>query len=332
MMKAVRVHDWCDPSGLIIEEIKKPVPKDDEILIKVNAAGLNFPDILFIAGKYQIRPERPFTPGWELAGVVEGVGKDISRFKVGERVLACQRAVIEKGLGAFAEFAVTPQDAVAHIPSSMSDEEAAVFPLVYQTSYFGLVYRGNLKSGETVLVHSAAGGVGIAAVQIARALGAGKIIGTTGSDEKLDVIRANGADIAVNYNSEDFVEVVKTETEGRGADVIYDSVGGEITEQSTKCVAFEGRIIIVGFTSGNFSKFMSNHILIKNYSVVGLHWGYYAKKDPDRMGQGWRELVSLYEKGGLKPFIGGRYPMAEIADAMEYLAARKVSGKLVLHW
>src|SRR5262249_9199979 len=151
--------------------------------------------------------------------------------------------------------------------------EGAAFPLVYQTAYFGLAYRGALKKGETVLIHSAAGGVGLAAVQVARALGAGKIIGTGGSDEKLELVRESGADAALNYQTEDFVDVVKRETDGRGADVIYDPVGGEIGERSTKCIAFEGRLVIIGFTSGKFSSFASNHVLVKNYSVVGLHWG-----------------------------------------------------------
>jgi NADPH2:quinone reductase len=189
-----------------------------------------------------------------------------------------------------------------------------------------------LKKGETVLIHSAAGGVGLAAIQIARALGAGRIIGTVGSDDKLALVRDNGADIALNYQTEDFVDAVKRETNGRGADVIYDPVGGEIGERSTKCIAFEGRLVIIGFTGGKFSNFVSNHVLVKNYSVVGLHWGAYRYNNPARIEQGWEELIGIYEKGSLKPVIGARYHMEHVAEAMEFLASRKAVGKIVLHW
>ena len=181
-------------------------------------------------------------------------------------------------------------------------------------------------------MHSAAGGVGLAAVQIARALGAGQIIGTVGSDEKLEIVRQNGADTVVNYQTEDFVDVVKRATNGRGADLIYDPVGGEIGERSTKCIAFEGRLVLIGFTSGKFSNFVANHILVKNYSVVGLHWGAYRHNDPEKIEQGWNELIKLYQTGMLKPVIGGSYQMEQVAEAMEFLASRKAIGKIVLHW
>ncbi|MCI0485284.1 MAG: NADPH:quinone oxidoreductase family protein [Blastocatellia bacterium] len=325
-MKAVCVHEWCDPQGLVIEEVERPEPVGSEVLIRVHVAALNFPDILLIAGKYQLKPPFPFTPGLEVAGTIEKVGAQVTEFEPGQRVLA------QTALGGFAEYTVAPAIAVQSLPDSMSDDEAAAFPLVYQTSYFGLVHRCRLQRGETILVHSAAGGVGLAAVQIARALGAGKIIGTAGSDEKLDLIRENGADIAINYRTEDFVETVKRATDGRGADVIYDPVGGETGERSTKCIAFEGRLLLIGFTGGRFSNFVSNHILIKNYSVVGLHWGAYRQHNPAKITEAWRELWQLYEAGHLKPVIGGRYPMDEVADAMDFLASRKAVGKIVLHW
>ena len=214
----------------------------------------------------------------------------------------------------------------------MSDDEAAAFALVYQTSYFGLVERGQIQKGETVLVHSAAGGVGLSAVQIARALGAGKIIGTVGSNPKAELVRANGADVVVNYQTEDFVEVVKRETNGRGADIIYDPVGGDVGQRSTKCVAFEGRILIVGFTSGAFTNFVSNHILIKNYSVVGVHWGLYRQHGPAKIPRAWQALWDLYRAGRIKPVVGARYPMQQVAEAMEKLNSRSAVGKIVLHW
>ena len=325
-MKAIRAHEWCGPRDLVIDEIDQPQPGNGQVLVRVNVAGLNFPDLLIITGKYQFKPALPFSPGFEIAGAVEKVGPGVSKFSGGERVIA------QVAVGGFAEYAIAEESHTHLKPLAMSDDEAAAFPLVYQTSYFGLAYRGALQKGETVLVHSAAGGVGLAAVQIARALGAGKIIGTVGSDDKLALVRANGADVALNYQTEDFVDVVKRETNGRGADVIYDPVGGEIGERSTKCIAFEGRLVVIGFTSGKFSNFVSNHVLVKNYSVVGLHWGAYRHNNPAKIEQGWKELLALYETGRLKPVIGGRFHMEQVADAMEFLASRKAVGKVVLHW
>ncbi|HLG15246.1 MAG TPA: NADPH:quinone oxidoreductase family protein [Blastocatellia bacterium] len=325
-MKAIRAHEWCTPRDLVVDEIDQPQPGEGQVLVRVNAAGLNFPDLLIITGKYQFKPTLPFSPGFEIAGTVEKVGPGATNFSVGQRVIA------QLPVGGFAEYAIAEESYTHPMPDSMSDEDAAAFPLVYQTAYFGLAYRGALQKGETVLIHSAAGGVGLAAVQIARALGAGKIIGTVGSDEKLALVRDNGADVALNYQTEDFVEVVKRETNGRGADVIYDPVGGEIGERSTKCIAFEGRLVLVGFTSGKFSNFVSNHVLVKNYSVVGLHLGSYRYNNPAKIERGWNELLQLYSAGGLRPVIGGRFHMEKVADAMEFLASRKAVGKIVLHW
>lgn len=324
-MKAIRAHQWCEPKDLRIDEVERPKPQAGQVLVKVRAAALNFPDILLIAGKYQVKPPLPFTPGLEVAGTIEEMGAGVSEFTPGQRVMALV------DMGGFAEFALASTMAVQPLPEAMTDEEGAAFALVYQTSYFGIVHRGQLRPGETVLVHSAAGGVGLAAVQIARALGAGKIIGTAGSDEKLKLIREQGADVALNYQAGDFVEVVKRETEGRGANLIFDPVGGEIGERDTKCIAFGGRIVLVGFTSGKFSNFVSNHILLKNYSVVGLHWGIYRQQDAARVEQTWKALFDLHRAGKLKPVIGGRFPMERVADAMEFLASRKATGKIVLH-
>jgi len=325
-MKAIVARQWCEPRGLVMEEMDRPEPKDDQVVIKVRSAALNFPDILLIAGKYQVKPPLPFSPGLEVAGTIDSVGPGVTGFAPGQRVLA------QLSMGGFAEFAAAPVESVQAIPDAMTDDEAAAFPLVYQTSYFALVVRGAMQKGETVLVHSAAGGVGLAAVQIARALGAGKIIGTAGSDQKLDVIRQNGADLALNYQAEDFVEIVKRETNGRGADLIYDPVGGEVGQRSTKCIAFEGRLLIVGFTSGAFSNFVSNHILIKNYSIVGVHWGLYRQHNPAKIAEAWRALWDLHNAGRIKPLVGRRYPMEKVADAMEWLASREATGKIILHW
>jgi NADPH:quinone reductase len=325
-MKAIVARQWCEPRGLAMEEVDRPGPNEGQVLVKVHSAALNFPDILLIAGKYQFKPALPFSPGLEVAGTIDSVGAGVTRFAPGQRVLA------GLSMGGFAEFAVAPVDATQRIPDAMTFDEAAAFGLVYQTSYFALVERGALKKGETVLVHSAAGGVGLAAVQIARARGAGKIIGTAGSDQKLDVIRQHGADVAVNYQTEDFVEIVKRETDNRGADIIYDPVGGDVGQRSTKCIAFEGRLLIIGFTSGAFSNFVSNHILIKNYSVVGVHWGLYRRHNPGKIEQVWNKLWELYNAGRIRPLVGQRYPMQQVADAMESLASRAAVGKIVMHW
>lgn len=325
-MKAVVAREYCEPRGLVIDEVDRPEPGAGEVVIKVNSAALNFPDVLMVAGKYQVKPPLPFTPGFEVAGTIHAVGAGVSGLAVGQRVLA------QLSLGGFAEYALASVATVQPIPAAMSDDQAAAFPLVYQTSYFGLVMRGGLQKGETVLVHSAAGGVGLAAVQIARALGAGKIIGTAGSDHKLDVVRQSGADVAINYQTQDFVEIVKRETGGRGADIIYDPVGGDVGQRSTKCIAFEGRLLVIGFTSGAFSNFVSNHILIKNYSIVGVHWGLYRQHAPAKIEQAWKALWGLYHAGQLKPVVGQRFEMSQVAAAMEALASRAAVGKIVLHW
>jgi NADPH2:quinone reductase len=325
-MKAIRCTALGPPAGLAIEEAPRPVPGPGEVLVRVKAAALNFPDVLMIQGLYQVKPPLPFTPGFELSGTVEQAGPDVALFSPGSRVLA------QCDLGAFAEYAIAPVHSVRQVPAGLNDEQAAAFPLVYQTSYFGLVYRGQLARGETVLVHSAAGGVGLSAVQIARAYGAGKIIGTVGSDEKRAAVLAAGADLVLNYQTENIVEAVKEATGGRGADVIYDPVGGDLSEQSTRCIAFEGRLVIIGFTSGKFPTFKGNHILVKNYSVVGLHWGFYRAMNPAKIEQGWHDLLSLYQTGKLAPVIAARYSMDRIADAMNHLTSRRAIGKIVLHW
>jgi NADPH2:quinone reductase len=309
-----------------MDEVDRPQARQGEALIKVESAALNFPDLLLIAGKYQVKPPLPFSPGLEVAGTIEEIGGDAEGLSPGQRVMA------QLNMGGFAEYAVAPVAAVRPMPSQMTYDEAAAFPLVYQTSYFGLAYRAALKPGESVLIHSAAGGVGLAALQIARALGAGLVVATAGSDSKLELLKQQGADIALNYEREDFVEVVKRETAGRGVDVIYDPVGGEVGERSTKCIAFEGRLLLIGFTSGKFSNFVSNHILIKNYSVVGLHWGSYRQHNPAKIEQAWKELFALYDRGKIRPVIGGRFTMDNVAEAMEFLASRQAVGKVILHW
>ena len=322
-MRAIRIHEFGEPKDLRVDDLPRPTPGPGEILIRVRYAALNFPDILKIAGKHQNKIEPPFTPGSEFAGTVEEVGEGVEGYRVGERVFA------RTGHGGFVEYVAVPAEKVVRTPEAMPDEDAAVFSLVYHTSYIALIHRARLQPGETVLVHSAAGGVGLAAVQIARAKGAGKIIGTVGSDEKAAAVRANGADVVVNYRTDDFVETVKRETAGLGADIIYDPVGGEVSERSTKCIAPEGRILIIGFTGGAFTNFRSNHLLVKNYSVMGVLIG---RTNDSASRRCWEELLALYEEGAIKPVISHRFPMEEAATAMEVLSSRQVIGKIVLHW
>src|SRR5215471_7828032 len=214
-IKAIRAHNWCQPKDLVMDEIERPQPRHGEALIKVESAALNFPDLLLIAGKYQVKPQLPFSPGLEVAGTVEELAGGA---QVAETLSRGQRVMAQLSMGGFAEYAVAPVSAVRPLPETMTFDEAAGFPLVYQTSYFGLAYRAALKPGESILIHSAAGGVGLAALQIARAMGAGLLIATAGSDSKLELLKQQGADIALNYQKEDFVEIAKRETGGRGVD------------------------------------------------------------------------------------------------------------------
>lgn len=325
-MKAIVARDWCEPKDLKLEEIDKPEPKKGDVLLKVGAAALNFPDILMIQGKYQVRPPHPFTPGLEVAGTIEALGEGVEGYEVGERVMS------QIGIGGFAEYATSPAVNLRHMPEGMTDEQGSGFGLVYTTSYFALAHRAQMKPGETVLVHSAAGGVGLSAVQIAKALGASKVIGTVGSDEKKELIKEQGVDVAINYTTEDWVGIVKQETGGQGVDIIYDPVGGKVGELCPKCIAFEGRILVIGFTSGDFPVYRGNNILIKNYSVIGLHWGNYKFKQPQIVEQSWLELMELYAAGKINPIVSKTFKIPNVADAMDYLVSRKAVGKIVLTW
>ncbi|HXZ85241.1 MAG TPA: NADPH:quinone oxidoreductase family protein [Myxococcota bacterium] len=242
-MRAIVVDRWQEPKDLAARDVPDPVPRAGEVVLEVEAAGCNFFDILLVQGKYQMKPSFPFVPGAEVAGTVRELGSDVRGFAVGDRVFA------GLSLGAFAERVAVPATALQRMPDAMSFAEGAAFPVVYPTSYAALVYRASLRAGETLLVHAAAGGVGIAAVQIGKALGA-RVIATAGSAEKLEVARRAGADTVIDYSRGDWVEAVKQATQGRGADVIYDPVGGEIFDGSLRCIAWSGRLLVIGFASG----------------------------------------------------------------------------------
>jgi NADPH2:quinone reductase len=322
-MKAMIARTWGEPATLEYAETVPPVPEAGEVLIEVHAIGCNFLDILLVQGKYQKRPPLPFSPGAEAAGIVRAVGAGVTQVGVGQRVFALT------GWGAYAEQVAVDQQHVYALPESMSDEQGAAFGLAYQTAWCGLVHRAALRRGETLLVHAAAGGVGLAAVQLGKALGA-RVLATAGSPPKLEIARAAGADVVLNYRTEDWVERVKQETGGRGADVIYDPVGGDVFDGSTKCIAFEGRLLPVGFTGGRIAEVATNRVLLKNISIVGVHWGLYSERDPALVRRWMVELLKLADAGRLAPVIWKTFPLREAAAALAAIGARESQGKVVL--
>jgi len=287
----------------------------------VAAVGLNFLDVLSIAGKYQEKSPLPFIPGVEAAGRVVAIGPDCP-YTVGDRVMTV-------GSGAFAEYMVVEPENTFVYPDAMADADAAAMQLVYQTAHVALVHRARIKTDDVLLVHAGAGGVGTAAIQIGRARGA-RIIATAGSAEKLAVCRDCGADLAVNYRDENFVQAVKDFTAGRGADVVFDPVGGAVFDDSTRCIAPEGRIVVIGFAAGKISTIAVNRILLKNIDVIGVYWGNYKIFDPDRFRKTQTDLYDLYRREKIKPVIYRRYDFTEIPVALAALANRQSYGKVIV--
>ena len=320
-MRAWYAHGFGPPESLRFEESPDPPLADGEVRIEVKAIGVNFPDVLLVGGTYQVKPTPPFIPGFEVAGSV--LESRLPELPVGTRVAAVL------GMGGYATQVVARRGSVWRMPDTMSFDDAAAMTLTYQTGWFALHRRAHLQSGETLLVHAGAGGVGSAAIQLGKAAGA-RVIATAGGADKVAVCRSLGADLAIDYKSEDFVAAVKATTSGRGADVIFDPVGGEILERSTKCIAFEGRIVVIGFTSGRAPELRANHLLVKNYSLLGLHWGLYNQLDPAAVAQAQAELYRLHGEGRIKPLVSERLPLAEAPRAMTRVAARGTVGKLVL--
>ncbi len=322
-MKAWRVSEWCEPEEMKLEEIPVPEPGPGEVLIKNRAAALNFYDILLIQGRYQIKPPLPFTPGSEVAGEIAAIGPDVSGFAVGDRVQAMALG------GGFSEYSLAQAGKTFRVPDQMSFTEAAAMIVIYQTSYFALKNRTVVKPGEWLLVHAGAGGVGLSAVQIGKAEGA-RVIATAGSAEKLDVCLSQGAEHALDYSDESWVDQVKTITGGRGADIIYDPVGGDIFDLSTRCIATEGRLLVIGFAGGRIPSIAANRILLKNISVIGVYWGGYLERHPQFMREAQAELFAMYGAGRIKPVVSEAYPLSEAVTALRALAGRKTHGKVVL--
>ncbi|WP_098892970.1 MULTISPECIES: NADPH:quinone oxidoreductase family protein [Streptomyces] len=315
-MQAWRVHRNGEPGEVMrLEEADRPTPGDGQVLVEVRAANVNFPDALLCRGQYQVRPPLPFTPGVEVCGTTED----------GRRVLATPALPH----GGFADYVVADEAALLPAPDALDDAEAAALHIGYQTGWFGLHRRARLQPGETLLVHAAAGGVGSAAVQLGRAAGA-KVIGVVGGPEKAAVARELGCDLVIDRRSEDIVAAVKDATGGRGADVVYDPVGGDAYAKSAKCVAFEGRILVVGFASGVIPTPGLNHALVKNYSVVGLHWGLYNTKDPAAVHACHDELTELAAQGIVTPLVSERVAMAGAAAAVQRVADGTSTGRIVV--
>ena len=322
-MRAWQVRELGEPRDVLaLAEVPDPEPGPGQVLVRVLGAAANFPDVLMCRGQYQVRPPLPFTPGVELCGEVMAVGDGVTGLSAGDRVLGGSALPS----GAFGELAL--MSSVLPAPDGLDDAEAAAFFITYQTGWFGLHRRARLAPGETLLVHAAAGGVGSGAVQLGKAAGA-RVIGVVRGEQKAEVARALGADVVVDRLSQDFVEVVKEVTGGRGADVVYDSVGGDTYTRSTKCIAFEGRILIIGFAGGQIQSAALNHALIKNYSIVGLHWGLYQTKEPAAIPECHAELSKLVAEGQIRPLIGERLGLADVADGVQRLADGTTVGRLV---
>ena len=322
-MKAVLCHAFGSPDDLRLEEIVSPPVSAGEVRIRVRACGVNFPDILLVQGLYQLQPPFPFSPGLEVAGDVIEVGAGVEAPRVGDRVIGTMM------YGGFAEEVVTPAALTLPMPAVMSYEHGAGFPLVYGTAHVGLAHRAQLQAGEILLVLGAAGGVGLAAVELGRKLGA-RVIAAASTPEKLALAHAYGADQTINYTSENLRDRIKDLTSGAGADVVFDPVGGDLFDQAVRRIAWEGRYLVIGFASGRIPSLPANIALLKNASLVGLFWGAYLQRDPAVIRDSFAQLMQWYAAGALKPHIHETFPLDEAPAALRALMERRALGKIVL--
>ena len=322
------MHAWlCDnPVGvdaLTWKELPTPTPSANEVLIEIHAASLNFPDLLIVQNKYQMKPALPFVPGSEYAGVVRAIGADVTHLKVGQPV-ACL-----SGTGGFATHTLAPAALCMPLPAGFPMVDAAAFIMIYATSHHALVDRAQLKAGETVLILGAAGGVGTSAIQIAKACGA-RVIAAASTDEKCALCTSIGADATINYSTGNLRDAVKTLTAGKGPDVIYDPVGGDYSEQAFRSIGWRGRHLVVGFAAGPIPSLPLNLALLKGASIVGVFWGDFAKREPKANAAMMVELAQWYGQGKIKPVIDSTMPMAELKAAFAHMGSRGVKGKLVM--
>ena len=322
-MKAVVCKAWGLPDTLVVEDVATPQPGPGEVLIDIRAASVNYPDVLMIQKKYQVQPALPFIPGSEVAGVISALGEGVANVKLGDRVIAFV------GLGGFAEQVVAKAAGLVAIPPGLDDAVAASFTLVYGTSHHAVIDRGALKAGETMLVLGAAGGVGLAAVEIGKVLGA-KVIAAASTDEKLAVCKAHGADVLINYSTQDLRAAIKEATGGLGPDVVYDPVGGSYTEPAFRSIAWRGRYLVVGFANGEIPKLPANLMLLKGASMVGVFWGDSVRREPEANAAAMKQMMGWVAEGKLRPLVSARYALADTAAAFNALAARQATGKVVI--
>jgi NADPH2:quinone reductase len=322
-MKAVLCKQFGPPDSLVVEELPSPRAGPGEVVVSMKAASVNFPDVLIIQNKYQFKPPLPFSPGSELAGVVKEAGSGVHGWRAGDKVMAFTT------YGAFAEEVKTEASRLIALPEKMDFKTGAAFVLTYGTTDHALRDRGALAAGETLLVLGASGGVGLAAVEIGKALGA-HVIACASSEDKLAVCREHGADATINYATEDLRERLKALTEGRGADVIYDPVGGPYSEPAFRSIAWRGRHLVVGFAAGEIPKLPLNLALLKGASIVGVFWGDFARREPQRFADSVRQLAKWFQEGKLRPHVSQTFPLHEAAEALKRMAARQVKGKVVL--
>jgi NADPH2:quinone reductase len=322
-MRAVLCREYAGPEKLVVEDVPAPTLRDNAVRVKIRAAGVNFGDTLLVSGQYQDKPPLPFIPGMEIAGVVSEVAAGVKHVKVGDRVLG------SVGRGGYAEEVVANAESVHRIPDKMEFAIAAAFPVAYSTSHGAFLWRARLKPGETVLVLGASGGVGLTAVEIAKAMGA-TVIAAAGGQEKLAVAKRAGADHLIDYTSENLRERVKEITDGRGADVVYDPVGGDAFDQSLRSIAWEGRIVVIGFAGGRVPQIPANIVLVKNIDIIGFFWGSYGRHKPHLMAESLHQLLRWFDEGKLKPHVSHRLPLSQAKDALDLLRTRKSTGKVVL--
>lgn len=322
-MKAILCKEFTQPDGLVYEDVPSPKVRAGEVKIAVKAAGINFPDLLMVQGLYQMKPPFPFSPGLEVAGDIIEVGEGVSNRQVGDRVIGIVN------YGGFAEEVVAPSMMTLPMPESMSYEHGAGFPLTYGTSHVALAHRAKLQEGETLLVLGAAGGVGLTAVELGTLMGA-KVIAAASNEEKLALTQTYGASHTINYLETNLRDEMKKITQGNYADVVYDPVGGDTFDTAVRCVAWEGRYLVIGFASGRIPELAANRVLLKNSSLVGVFWGAYALNDPQVMQESFKTLLTWYAQGQLKPHIDRTFPLKNAAEALAVMANRQAKGKLIL--
>ncbi len=322
-MKAVLCKRFGSPESLVVEDIPSPKVNNAHVIVSVKACGVNFPDTLIIQGKYQYQPDLPFSPGAEIAGVVKEVGPGVSGIAVGDRVFAFIRS------GGFSEEVSVPADKIFHIPEKMDFKTASAFIMTYGTSYYALKHRAQLESGETLLVLGAAGGVGLAAVELGKIMGA-RVIASASTDDKLMVCKKSGADELINYSTQDFRSVISKITNGKGVDVVCDPVGGEITEKALRCTGWKGRYMVMGFASGKIPKIALNLPLLKGNSIIGVFWSDFIRREKEAYICVLQDLISWFLEGKLNPLVSKTYPLEQADLALNDIIQRRVTGKIVL--